>query len=141
LNIKVHSLFMPDNRHALVPCADSDRRAAEKYCKGMALLELLFLAVSMHHGHAGIERTDTVDTALLEGQGNANVEWQNDVEGLTAVYEAMVSTPGTSTMLYKTAGPQVGDAYLHHPLISPVIVLQGLIYTYTAVTNTCSTNF
>jgi len=69
-----------------------------------------------------------VDRALLEGQGNANTEWQNDVEGLIAVYEAMVSTPGMSTMLFKTAGPQVGHAYLHHLLVSPVIVFQGLVY-------------
>ncbi|KAA6421632.1 MAG: putative ATP-dependent RNA helicase DHX57 [Trebouxia sp. A1-2] len=58
---------------------------------------------------SGIERTDTTDTGILEGQGNANDEWQNDVEGLTAVYEAMVSTPGTSTMLFKTAGLQEGS--------------------------------
>ncbi len=83
--------------------------------------------MSRHHGHAGIERTDTLEKALLEGQGSANAEWQNDVEGLTAVYEAMVSTPGTSTILFKTAGPQVGHAYLHHPLVSPVVVLQGLV--------------
>ncbi len=54
--------------------------------------------------------------------------WKDDVEGLIAVYEAMVSTPGMSTMLFKTAGPQVGHAYLHHLLVSPVIVLQGLVY-------------
>ena len=88
---------------------------------------LSYLAVS-RHGHAGIERTDTMDAALLEGQGNANAEWQNDVDGLIAVYEAMVSTPGTSTMLFKTAGPQVGQAYLHHLLVCPVVVLQGLVY-------------
>ncbi len=69
-----------------------------------------------------------MDAALLEGQGNANAEWQNDVDGLIAVYEAMVSTPGTSTMLFKTAGPQVGQAYLHHLLVCPVVVLQGLVY-------------
>lgn len=93
--------------------------------------------MSRHHGHAGIERTDTTDTGLLEGQGNANDEWQNDVEGLTAVYEAMVSTPGTSTMLFKTAGLQVGQAYLHHLLASPVIVLQGLVYWYSARKVSC----
>lgn len=111
-----------------MPYADFDRLDAEKYHIGMALPELFFLALSRHHGHAGNERTDTVDAALLEGQGNANAEWQNDVEGLTAVYEAMVSIPGTSTMLFETAGPQVGHAYLHHLLISPVSVLQGLVY-------------
>lgn len=97
------------------------------------------LAMSWHHGHAGIERTDSMDTALLEGQGSANAEWQNDVEGLIAVFEAMVSTPGTSTMLFKTAGPQVGQAHLHHQLASPVNVLPGYQYWYSAEEIACRT--
>ena len=56
---------------------------------------------------AGIEVADAVGMDLLEGQGNATVDWQNDVEGLKAVYEAQVTTQGTTTMLFKTGRPQV----------------------------------
>ncbi len=65
-----------------------------------------------------------MDTALLEGQGKANAEWQNDVEGLIAVYESMVSTPGTSSMLFKTAGPQVGQSRSHHLFASSSTLLK-----------------
>ena len=50
---------------------------------------------------------DDLSETLLNGQGDANTEWQNDVDGLTAVYEAMISVPEPSSILFETAGPQV----------------------------------
>lgn len=90
--------------------------------------------MSRRDGHAGIERTDAMDTALLEGQGHANAEWRNDVEGLTAVYESMVSTPGTSSMLFKTAGPQVSQSHSHHLLVSP----SNVLYVFWIGTEPCT---
>ena len=50
---------------------------------------------------------DDLSGVLPKGQGDANTEWQNDVDGLTAVYEAMISVPEPSSILFGTAGPQV----------------------------------
>ena len=57
--------------------------------------------------HAGIEVANDLAGTLVGGQGDANTEWQNDVDGLTAVYEAMISVPEPSSILFETAGPQV----------------------------------
>ena len=54
---------------------------------------------------AGIEQAD--DLEQDEGREAGIAEWQNDVEGLVAVYDTLVSVPDQTSLIYATEGLQV----------------------------------
>ena len=54
---------------------------------------------------AGIEQAD--DLEHNEGREAGMAEWHNDVEGLVAVYDTLVSVPDHTSLIYANRGPQV----------------------------------
>ena len=60
---------------------------------------------------AGSEAAQTVGQERLEGKGSANAEWQNDVEGLQAVYESSVEIVEPCSVLYSVPQHQVHWAH------------------------------
>ena len=52
------------------------------------------------HWFAGIESADVMEQDVYQEAGNA--EWQNDVQGLVAVYDTAVSAPSHTSILFST---------------------------------------
>ena len=59
---------------------------------------------------AGIEQADALEQD--EGREAGIAEWLNDVEGLVAVYETLVSVPDQSSLVYATKMLQVRPSLL-----------------------------
>lgn len=59
---------------------------------------------------AGIEQAD--DLEQDEGRETGITEWQNDLEGLVAVYDTLVSVPDNTTFVYATKELQVMPSLL-----------------------------
>ena len=59
---------------------------------------------------AGIEQADDLEGD--EGRETGIAEWQNDLEGLVAVYDTLVSVPNHTTFIYATKELQVMPSLL-----------------------------
>lgn len=58
----------------------------------------------------GIEQADDVEQD--EGRETGSAEWQNDLEGLVAVYDTLVSVPDNTTFIYANKELQVKSSLL-----------------------------
>lgn len=61
--------------------------------------------LSLPHFAAGIEQAEDLEQG--EGRESGSAEWQNDLEGLVAVYDTLVSVPDCTTFVYATEELQV----------------------------------